>query len=81
MGQVGRRVGQGGCRAGAERVQCGCSAGADLRREAAQVRVLDEAARLGAVVILGKVRQGPIEEAVRDALTLDVLLADAGDHL
>jgi len=52
-----------------------------LRGEAAQVRVLDEAARLGPIVVLGEVRQRPVEEAVRDALALDVLLADAGDHL
>ena len=52
-----------------------------LRGEAAQVRVLDEATRLRAVVVLCEVRQRPVEEAVGDALTLDVLLPDAGDHL
>mmetsp|Transcript_15235 Transcript_15235/g.35011 ORF Transcript_15235/g.35011 Transcript_15235/m.35011 type:complete len:818 (+) Transcript_15235:946-3399(+) len=52
-----------------------------LRGEAPQVRVLDEAARLWPVVVLGEVRQRAVEETVRDALALNVLLADARNHL
>ena len=52
-----------------------------LRREAAQVGVLDKPASLGAEVVLRKVRQRPVGEPERDALTLDVLLAHARDHL
>eukprot|EP00962_Isochrysis_galbana_P015945 scaffold4556_cov114-Isochrysis_galbana.AAC.11 len=52
-----------------------------LRREAAQVRVLDEAARFGPIVVLCEVGERAVEEAVRDALALDVLLPDARNHL
>ena len=41
-----------------------------LRGEPTQVRVLDKAARLGTVVVLGEVRQRAVEEAVWDALPL-----------
>ena len=52
-----------------------------LRGETSQVGVLDKPARLGAEIILGKVRQGTAVEAEGDALPLDVLLTDARDHL
>ena len=52
-----------------------------LRGQPAQVGVLDEAPRLGAEVVLGKVRQRPVGEAKGNSLPLDVLLADAGNHL
>ena len=50
-------------------------------REAGEVRVLDEAARLRPVVVLDEVRQRAVTEAERDPLPLHVLLADARDHL
>lgn len=52
-----------------------------LRGEAAEVRVLDEAARLGRVVVLGEVRQRAELEPERHALALDDLLPDTGRHL
>ena len=52
-----------------------------LRGETSQVGVLDKPARLGAEIILGKVRQGTAVEAEGDALPLDVLLTDARNHL
>ncbi len=42
---------------------------------------LDEAARLGPVVVLGEVRQRALVEAKGDALALHVLLAHARNHL
>ena len=41
-----------------------------LRGQPAQVRVLDEAPRLGAEVVLGKVRQRPVGEAKREFASL-----------
>jgi len=42
-----------------------------LRREAAKVRVLDEAAALGPIVILGEVGERALQEAKGEALALD----------
>ena len=52
-----------------------------LRRQTAQVRVLHKAARLGAQVVLGEVRQRAALEPKRDALALHILLAHARNHL
>ena len=52
-----------------------------VRRQALEERVLDKAPADGAVVVLGKVRQGSVVEAVGDALAVDGLLAETGDHL
>ena len=52
-----------------------------LRSEPGQVRVLDEAARLGAEVVLGKVRKRPVPEPGRNSLALHVLLAHARNDL
>ena len=49
--------------------------------EADEVGVLDETFGLRRVVVLDEVRQGAMLEAEGYALALDVLLADAGDHL
>ena len=52
-----------------------------VRAQALDERVLDEAARLGAVVVLCKVRQRAAVEAVGHALVLDRLRAEARGHL
>ena len=52
-----------------------------LRREAREVRVGHEAAALGQQVVLVKVRQRAVAEAVRHTLALDVLLSDARNDL
>jgi len=46
-----------------------------------KVGVLDEASRLGAVIVFNEVRQRALTEAEGNALTLNVLLTDASDDL
>jgi hypothetical protein len=52
-----------------------------MRREPTKVRVLDEAARLWAEVVLVEVGQRSVAEAEGDTLALDGLLADTDGHL
>mmetsp|Transcript_13686 Transcript_13686/g.32412 ORF Transcript_13686/g.32412 Transcript_13686/m.32412 type:complete len:631 (+) Transcript_13686:410-2302(+) len=52
-----------------------------LRRESPEVRVLDKAAGLRAIIIGCEVGQGAPRKTVGDPLPLHVLLPDAGNHL
>jgi hypothetical protein len=52
-----------------------------LRCESREVRIADEATTLGPVVVLREVGQCAVAEAEGNAAALDVLLADAGNHL
>ena len=50
-------------------------------RQAGQIRVFDEAARVWSVVIFDKMRQRSMPKAEWNALSLHVLLPDARDDL
>lgn len=50
-------------------------------QQAGQVRVLDESACFRTVVVLNKMRQGAPLEAIRNTLSLNVLLAHTSDYL
>ena len=49
--------------------------------ETEEVGILDESSRLGAEIILLKMRQSSALEAVGDTITLDILLAYTSDDL
>ena len=49
--------------------------------QAGEVRVLDKALALGAVIVLDEVGEGSVTEAEGDPLPLHVLLPHAGYHL
>ena len=50
-------------------------------REAGEIGILDEASRLGTVIVFDEVRQSPMPKAEGNTLTLDVLLTHTGNDL
>ena len=50
-------------------------------REAGEIGILDEAPRLGAVIVFDEVRQSPMAKSEGDSLTLNVLLTYTGNNL
>ena len=51
------------------------------RRQSSDERVLNEPARLCAVIVLLKMRESAVLKAIRDTLALNVLLANTRNHL